>query len=209
MNGVIVAGKHLHLPHGSRLARPDHPLPGPGLRAAVFLDRDGVIVEDVNFLTVVSDIHILPGVAHAIRMMQDRFYLIVVTNQSGLARGLLNERDLLDIHAEIVRLLAAEGAIIDAFYYCPHLPQALVMTYREECDCRKPRPGMLLRAQADWGLDLTRSFLVGDGTRDIQAGSAAGVRSILLDEAGCPSSANVISADNLRGAAGLILAHQF
>lgn len=113
-------------------------------------------------------------------MLQGRFYIIVVTNQSGIARGLLSEDGLLAIHLELVLRLSAASAIVDALYYCPHLPESPIPNYGIECDCRKPRPGMLLRAVQDWEIDVSRSFMVGDKPRDIEAGRAAGVNSFLV-----------------------------
>lgn len=181
-HGLVAMPPWRHLPGRSRFLSSANGLPAPVDRRGVFLDRDGVIVEDVPFLTTVEKLRVLPGVAEALRRLRERFYLVVVTNQSGIARGLLTEDDLFGIHAELVRRLAGEDVVIDAFYYCPHLPEATVPGYGGECDCRKPKPGMLLRAAKDWDIDLARSFMVGDQPRDVEAGRTAGVRSILLND---------------------------
>jgi len=179
------------------------------------LDRDGVLIEDVHFLTKADQIRLLPGAARAIRRLQPSFLIIAVTNQSGIARGLLTEEDLMDIHSELFRLLAMEEVTVDALYYCPHLPEGVIPSYDVLCDCRKPNPGMLLRASKDFGIDLSRSYLVGDMPRDIKAGDAAGVKSILLNEAGDladerdvgnKAGGNSVVARDLEEAAGLILA---
>jgi D-glycero-D-manno-heptose 1,7-bisphosphate phosphatase len=175
-------------------------------RPAVFLDRDGVLVEEVHFLTSADQLKLLPGVADALRALQERFSIIVVTNQSGIARGYLTENDLTGIHGSLAILLAAEEVGVDAFYYCPHLAEGTVAAYRQDCACRKPQPGMLLRASEDFGIDLARSFLVGDMPRDIQAGDAAGVKSILLSEHGDADAASWMIAKGISEAADLILA---
>jgi len=146
----------------------------PASRAAVFLDRDGVIVRDVHFLRKPSQIDFIDTV-DSLADLADRYYLVVATNQSGIARNLFTEEDLLDIHTEVVRQLAARNVVIDAFYYCPHLPTAELAVYRTNCDCRKPGPGLLLRAAREYQLDLKRSYMIGDSRRDIEAGAAVGL----------------------------------
>lgn len=197
---------YLHVLGNSRLVN-QHPLIAqPVSRAAVFLDRDGVIVEDVHFLVSPSQLRLLPGVVQGLRALQEQFYIIVLTNQSGIARGLLTEDDLLAIHLALVQPLAAEGAILDAFYYCPHLPEATVLAYRAECNCRKPKPGMLLLAERDWGIDLSQSWIVGDATRDIEAGCAVGVKGIMVGNGKAALAGPHSCAPDLACAARLILA---
>lgn len=195
---IVAKGDGLHLPCNSRLTR----LTATELaraRQAVFLDRDGVVIEDVHHLHRVTQLRVLPGAADALRRLQERFYLIMVTNQSAVARGFLTEMDLLDIHRELVRQLARRQVVLDAIYYCPHLPQATVAVYRMTCECRKPEPGMLRRAQADWGLDLGRCFLIGDMARDIDAARAAGLTGIFLgDPAAAGAGAHACVADLLQ-----------
>ncbi len=148
---------------------------------ALFLDRDGTINAEVDFLTNPEELHILPGSFDALRDAKALgFRLVVITNQSGIARGLLTEERLGEIHDAFQRALAARGASVDAIYYCPHHPDQGAPPYRTACDCRKPKPGMILRAAEELQLDLGRSFLVGDRMVDIQAGNAAGVPSILV-----------------------------
>jgi D-glycero-D-manno-heptose 1,7-bisphosphate phosphatase len=173
--GIAAVAPGLHLPANSRLLRPrpDNGVPGDShlFSTAVFLDRDGVLVKDIHYLRASSDVELLPNIGPPLRSLQERNYLIVATNQSGIARGYFSESDLLSIHAEIVYRLSIVGALIDAFYYCPHLAG---------CGCRKPAPGMLLRASAAWGIDLARSGLIGDTPRDVEAGRSAGVAKAIL-----------------------------
>jgi D-glycero-D-manno-heptose 1,7-bisphosphate phosphatase len=170
---AVAAG--LHLPVNSRFLGGQQ----PATRAAVFLDRDGVIVRDVHFLRTPSQIDFLEHV-ELLANLQDRYYLVVATNQSGIARKLFTEEDLIAIHSDVVLQLASLGVSIDAFYYCPHLPAAELAAYRKDCDCRKPKPGMLLRAAREYALDLEGSYMIGDSRRDVEAGEAAGLAGSIL-----------------------------
>ena len=149
---------------------------------AVFLDRDGVIIEDKNLLTKVSEIRLLPGVPGALnRLRSAGFRLIVVSNQPVVARGLATEAEVERINDAInQQLKESSGAGIDQFYFCPHHPNATNPVYRVNCDCRKPRPGLILRAAKDHAINLSASFLVGDRITDIIAGARAGCRTILV-----------------------------
>jgi D-glycero-D-manno-heptose 1,7-bisphosphate phosphatase len=173
-------------------------------RRAVFLDRDGTIIEDVSYLRRARDVRLLPGAAEALKLLrQAGFLLLVVSNQSAVARGWLTEPDLMDVQGEVERALEAQGAGLDGFYYCPHLPEGTVQQYARECDCRKPEPGMLLRAAGERNVDVRRSYAVGDSERDVEAGRRAGCSTILIGR-GASSTADLIARD-LREAADLIL----
>jgi D-glycero-D-manno-heptose 1,7-bisphosphate phosphatase len=151
------------------------------MKRAVFLDRDGVVMEEVGHLHKREDVRLLAGAAQAIRALRDQgFAIIVVTNQSAVARGLCSEDELAAIHAELREQLHREGAQLDDLLYCPHHPEEGVGQYRVDCSCRKPAPGMLLAAQERHGLDLGASFLVGDKGSDIEAAHRAGVRAALV-----------------------------
>jgi D-glycero-D-manno-heptose 1,7-bisphosphate phosphatase len=153
----------------------------PGSARAVFLDRDGVILEEDGLLVDPGAIRVAPGVPQALaRLRRAGFELVVVTNQPVVARGLTSEEGVAEIHEHVGGLLAAAGAEIRAFYVCPHHPSADVPEYRVACDCRKPRPGLLLRAAKDVGIDLSHSFMVGDRLSDVAAGARAGCRTILV-----------------------------
>lgn len=152
---------------------------------AVFLDRDGTINKYVGFLRNIGDFELLPGVADAIKKINESGYLaIVVTNQPVIARGEVSEEELEQIHNKMETLLGAEGAYLDAIYYCPHHPdkgfEGERVEYKIQCECRKPKPGMLLRAAADFNIDLTQSWMIGDEKNDIQAGIAAGCKTVLI-----------------------------
>jgi D-glycero-D-manno-heptose 1,7-bisphosphate phosphatase len=151
-------------------------------RPAVFLDRDGVVIEEVEYLAEVGQVRLIPGAAAGIAALNARgIPVVVATNQAGVARGLFPEGRVGQVHAQLARLLAAEGARVDAWYYCPHHPTAGEGAYRVSCACRKPLPGMLLQAAREWGIDLARSFMVGDKRSDLEAGARAGCRSVLVE----------------------------
>ena len=152
---------------------------------AVFLDRDGTINKYVGFLRNIDDFELLPGVAEAIRKINESGYLaIVVTNQPVIARGEVTIPELQLIHNKMETLLGAEGAYIDAIYYCPHHPhkgyEGEVPELKIDCECRKPKPGMLLRAAKDFNIDLGQSWMIGDGENDMKAGKSAGCRTVLI-----------------------------
>jgi D-glycero-D-manno-heptose 1,7-bisphosphate phosphatase len=150
-------------------------------RPAVFLDRDGTIVREADYLSSISQLRLLPGAAAALRRLNEAgFAVVIVTNQSGIARGMFTEIDFQNIQNELLRRLARHGARIDATYYCPHHPEAKLPDYGRTCDCRKPAAGMLLQAAQDLGLDLSRSYAIGDSGRDVEAGKRAGCRTILV-----------------------------
>jgi len=152
--------------------------PAPS-RRAVFLDRDGTLNVDKRFVGSPDDVELAPGAANGARALTDAgFLLIVASNQSGIARGMFTDRQADAVDARVSELLAAQGATIAAFYRCPHLPDAPLPAYARDCPCRKPKPGMLLQAAAEWRIDLAQSWVVGDRARDIAAGRAAGCRAV-------------------------------
>jgi D-glycero-D-manno-heptose 1,7-bisphosphate phosphatase len=148
---------------------------------AVFLDRDGVLIEEAHYLADAAQVRLVPGTAKAVAGLNlAGVSVVVVTNQSGVARGYFPEERVGDIHTRIDELLAAGGAWIDRYYYCPHHPDAAVKEYRVACPCRKPQPGMLHWAAAELGLDLTHCYLIGDKISDLAAGGAAGCKTVLV-----------------------------
>ncbi len=146
------------------------------MRPAIFLDRDGTINVEVNYLHRPDDLRLIPGVPEAIaRLNCAGWFVVVVTNQAGIARGYYDADALHALHAHIDMALAAHGAHVDAWLFCPHHPD-----YSGVCECRKPAPGMLLQAAQRYDLDLAQSWLVGDSQGDLGAGAAAGCRTILV-----------------------------
>jgi D-glycero-D-manno-heptose 1,7-bisphosphate phosphatase len=152
------------------------------LRPALFLDRDGVLHEDRGYVHRWEDFCWIPGAREAVAAFNARdWWVFVVTNQSGVGRGYYPEADVHALHARMSEALVAAGARIDAFYHCPFHPEALEDRYRHpDPPDRKPNPGMLLRAMADWPVDAARSVMVGDKAIDLEAGRRAGVRSLLF-----------------------------
>ena len=157
------------------------------LRKAAFIDRDGVVNVERGFLYRVEEFAFVPGAVDALQRLQSAGYLLVViTNQSGIARGLYTVADYLRLTAHMQRLLLAAGVRLSAVEYCPHLADAQLPEFRLDCDCRKPRPGMLRRAATALDIDMARSILVGDRATDIQAGRNAGVGHCWLVRSGMP-----------------------
>lgn len=148
---------------------------------AVFLDRDGTINEEVGYLDRLDKLKLLPNAPEAIRLInQMGFKTIVVTNQSGVARGLYEESLVDEVHRRINDTLKETGAVIDGFYYCPHHPEEGRLPYRKVCPCRKPAAGMLLRAAREFSIELGISYMIGDTARDMEAAAAVGAKGILV-----------------------------
>lgn len=151
------------------------------LKPAVFLDRDGTINVEAGYIHQVEDLHLMPGAGAAIRRLnQAGVPVVLATNQSGPARGYYPESHVHALHARLTALLAAEGAHLDALYYCPHLPDGTVPELSGPCRCRKPEPGMLEDAACDLAIDLKRSYMVGDKATDVEVGHRAGAKAVLL-----------------------------
>lgn len=187
----------------------------PRARPAVFLDRDGTINDDVGYLTDLASLHIYPFAPDAVRLLRRAgFAIVVVTNQGGVARGVLTAALVEQTHARIAERLARAGAPVDAWYYCPHHPASVVPGLATPCACRKPGTAMPLAAAAQLNLDLARSWVIGDHWRDVQMGHAVGARAILLrtghgrdQEAARPEGQRVEAiCDNLIAAAAHVLA---
>ncbi len=150
-------------------------------RAGIFLDRDGTINEEVDFLSNPDRLRLIPRSSDAIRdanMMG--FKVFIITNQSGIARGVLNEEQLSEIHRGLLATLHEQHAAVDAIYYCPHHPELGIAPYVQDCNCRKPRTGMLQQAATEFDVDLSRSFVIGDRMIDVQAGNNSGATPILV-----------------------------
>lgn len=149
---------------------------------ALFIDRDGTLVEARHYPSRPEDLVLYPGIGPGLRLLQGAGWkLVVITNQSGIARGLFTEEDLARMHDHLRAGLAAAGVAIDAIFHCPHHPDGAVPGLAIACDCRKPRPGMLREAAAHLGIDLAASWMVGDILDDVEAGNRAGCRTVLVD----------------------------
>ncbi len=152
------------------------------MNKAVFLDRDGTVNEEVGYLTDLEKLRLIPGAGAAIRRMNDAgFKVVLVTNQSGVARGYFPEERVHEAHARLGRMLNAEGARVDAVYYCPHHPKAGTSHYTMECDCRKPKTGLVDRAVKDLDIDIRHSYMVGDKWSDVELGQRAGLSVVLVE----------------------------
>ncbi|PQO43659.1 D-glycero-alpha-D-manno-heptose-1,7-bisphosphate 7-phosphatase [Blastopirellula marina] len=150
-------------------------------RGALFLDRDGTINLEREYLSDPAQLELLPGAAEAIAAAnRAQTPVIVVTNQSGVARGMFPESRIAEIHSRLDQLLAEAGASIDAYYYCPHHPKSASAVYRVACECRKPRAGMLYAAAAEHAIDLRESLMIGDKPSDLDAGRVAGCQTMLV-----------------------------
>jgi D-glycero-D-manno-heptose 1,7-bisphosphate phosphatase len=185
----------------------------PGV-PAVFLDRDGTINEDVGYLTDLAELHIYPFAPDAIRLLRRAGYaIVVVTNQGGIARGVLSESLVQQTHQQMAERLTRAGAFVDAWYYCPHHPESVVPGLSTPCACRKPGTAMPLAAAERLGLDLSRSWVIGDHWRDVQMGHGVGARAVLLrtghgrDQEGARPDGQQVEAicDNLIAATAFIL----
>ncbi len=181
-------------------------------RKAVFLDRDGTINVEKDYLHKIEDFEFIPGAPETIKRLKDAgFLVIVVSNQSGIGRGYFDSQAVETLHEHIQAKLAEYGTSIDAFYYCPHHPQEGIGAYRVACDCRKGEPGMLLQAAREHDIDLQKSFMIGDKPADIEAGQRAGCQSMLVltgygeTAALDPKIASVKKCRDLSGAVSLVL----
>src|SRR5262245_12257562 len=188
-------------------------------RPAVFLDRDGTIIEERGYLERLEHLSIFPWTGDALRLLKRAgFATVVITNQSAIARGLIDEAFLEHVHQTIDTRLASSGGSIDRYYHCPHFPTGSVERYRQTCNCRKPAPGMIEQACREMDIDPARSVMVGDRWLDVACGRAAGTRAVLIRSGHGSSEADTdppegVRADailnNLMEAAGWILRSSF
>ena len=188
------------------------------MNRAVFLDRDGTLLDELGYLARAEDVRLYPGAGAAVRRLSEAgFLLVVVTNQSGIARGLFGEAELARVHARLAQELAQDGARLDLVLHCPHHPDHGRSPLRARCECRKPEPGLFLEAARRLSIDLARSWSIGDSARDIEAARRAGVHEHVLvatgkgratqEELAPDARAHLHLARDLSGAVELILAH--
>ncbi len=185
---------------------------------AIFLDRDDTLIEDLGYINDPDQVKLIDGAAEALMELKALGYkLIVVTNQSAVARGIVTEKVLADIHERLRQLLAENNAFLDDIYYCPYHPEGVVPKYRKESNYRKPNPGMLLEAADDMSIDLGKSWCIGNSSSDVEAGLKAGCKTVLLDapsrqrEAGSPVLPDGVAPDykavNIKEAVNIIKKH--
>jgi D-glycero-D-manno-heptose 1,7-bisphosphate phosphatase len=186
------------------------------MRRAVFLDRDGTMIHEAGYLGRVEDVRWFPWTCDAIRLLNRAGFLVcVTTNQGGIGLGLYTEALMREVHAHMSATLDASGARVDGWFYCPHHPSAIVEALRLECDCRKPRAGMIEQAVERFGIDRRQSFVIGDKLADVGLAANAGARGVLVRTgygedvvraypAGVPGAAHV--ADDLMAATSWVLA---
>lgn len=168
---------------------------------AVFLDRDGTMIDDVGYLGRVEDIRWIPGALTAVARFNRAGYLVcVTTNQAGIGRGLFTAATVAAIHAQMDAALAAAGARVDGWFFCPHHPEAALEAFRQVCACRKPAPGLIQQACARFPIDLARSFVIGDKPLDLGLAVNAGVRGVLV-RTGYGAKAEIAHAGRVPGAA--------
>jgi D-glycero-D-manno-heptose 1,7-bisphosphate phosphatase len=151
------------------------------VKKAVFLDKDGTLIPDIPYNTDPDLISLETGVGETLAQLAEHFELIVITNQAGIAFGRLTEEDLIGVEKRIADLLQHYGVKLSGFYYCPHHPQGSSAGYAKSCTCRKPGPGLIIKAAGELDLSLSDSWMIGDILNDVQAGKAAGCKSILID----------------------------
>ncbi len=151
------------------------------MRRAVFLDRDGTLLLEKHYLSRPEDVELQPGCLEALHLLRGTgLALVLVSNQSGVARGFFGEADVAAVHRRLTEMLAEAELELDGIYYCPHLPDAKVAKYRRRCACRKPQPGMLEKAAAELDLELAGSWVIGDKRDDLELGLQSGMRTILV-----------------------------
>jgi len=184
-------------------------------KRAIFLDKDGTLIKDVPYNVRPSRVWFYPDAASSLGQLQSKGYLlIIVSNQSGVARGMFPEAEARKTLGYVQEQLNKTGVAIEDYFYCPHHPNSAISKYRAACDCRKPAPGLLLKAAAKHGIDLSESWMIGDILDDVEAGNRAGCRSILIDNGNetewkkGPYRIPVANVDSLTKAANLILSER-
>lgn len=153
------------------------------MKKAVFLDRDGVIIKEGEIVKELSDLVILDKVPEAIKILNDNGFIIIgITNQPNIARGLITKKEVENVNLGLIKkIYEKSGGVIHKFYYCPHHPNADIDMYRKVCECRKPEPGMLKKAKKEFGINMKKSFMIGDMLSDITAGKKVGCKTILIN----------------------------
>ncbi len=154
---------------------------GDAIKKAIFMDRDGTISDEVGYVNHISRFRLMERTADGVKLINDSDFLaVVITNQAGVARGYFKEELITRVHEKMEALLKGKGAYMDGIYYCPHHPDVGEAPYKKDCDCRKPKTGMLLQAKNDLDIDLTRSFVIGDKISDVALAHKVGAKGVLV-----------------------------
>ena len=165
---------------------------------AFFLDRDGILIEDRGFICDFEEVRIFPFSVEAVRLMNESgFKVIVVTNQSSVARGICTEEQVRRIHEELTSYFSERGAVIDQFYYSPYHPEGVIEKFRKNHESRKPSPGMILEAAGDFDIDVKRSYMIGNSMRDILAGRKCGCKTIFVEDPAKPEKREELERENV------------
>ena len=152
------------------------------MKKAIFIDKDGTLIEDIPYNVDPTLLRFMDGALEALKTFRRlRFSIFVVSNQSGIARGYFDQEDLHHLRVSLDKMLKARGVQVEEFFFCPHHPEGQVAPYNVECNCRKPQPGMILRAAEEFNIDLTHSWMIGDILHDVEAGNRAGCKTVLLN----------------------------
>lgn len=179
------------------------------MNKAIFLDRDGTLNPDPGYISDPKDYELYDGVTEALLKLQQAGYLLIlITNQSGISRGLFTEKQLESVHNKMKDLLRKGGVTLDAIYYCPHHPEHPYNGI-SDCDCRKPKPGMILKAIKDFNVDKEKSFMIGDRTSDIKIGLNSGVKPVCISEKQFDGYESIPTFSNLSQAANWILSNKY
>ena len=186
------------------------------MNKAIFIDKDGTLIKNIPFNSDAKKIELIDGAGEALNRLQEiGFKVVIITNQSGIARGFFNEADLIKIKEKLTALMAQKGVGIFGFFYCPHHPEGKIKKYKKSCDCRKPKPGLIFKAASLLDIDLSKSWMIGDILDDIEAGNRAGCKTILCDpdikeqEYPCPLRTPDFKIETIRKATDIIaLSHQ-
>lgn len=152
------------------------------MKKAIFLDKDGTLIPDIPYNVDPGLITLEANTVYGLQQLQEAGYLfIIISNQSGVARGFFTEDKLQNVEEKIAQIFSDNELLLSGFYYCPHHPDGIVPGYNIQCDCRKPEPGMLIKAAEELGIDLNRSWMIGDILNDVEAGNRAGCKTVLID----------------------------
>lgn len=185
------------------------------MKKAVFIDKDGTLIPDIPYNVKPELITLSANAAEGLKELQEQgFLLVIISNQPGVAYGLFTEKELVIVKVRIEQLLEKHNVTLDGFYYCPHYPEGKITAFAMQCECRKPMPGLILKAATDIDIDLSQSWMIGDILNDVQAGNTAGCKTILIDNGNetewelTPHRVPLYTVTNINEAAAAIISHE-